>query len=263
MIPKKIHYCWFGRNPKPKLARKCIKSWEKKCPDYEIIEWNEDNYDLSSAPIYVQQAYEMKKWAFVTDYVRLHVVYEHGGIYLDTDVELIKTLDSLLNNKAYFGFEKPQTVNTGLMLGAEPKHPFLKELMRDYEVISFIRQDGTLDLETCTDRNTRVFLRNGLIPNGTEQLLQCGVKVYPTDYFRPYNDWTGILELTKNTVSIHWYNASWQTEQYMREKKEAVSNHKKYRLARKVEWLRFLPNRMFRSLLGDKRYELIKKIIRK
>ena len=95
MIPKVIHYCWFGGNPKPKLAEKCIKSWKKYCPDYEIIEWNEDNFDISAAPLYVRQAYEAKKWAFVTDYVRLEVVYNHGGVYLDTDVELLKSLDSL------------------------------------------------------------------------------------------------------------------------------------------------------------------------
>lgn len=105
-IPKVIHYCWFGHDPKPKLAEKCIKSWKKKCPDYKIIEWNEENFDISACPLYVRQAYEAKKWAFVTDYVRLKVVYEHGGIYLDTDVELKKNLDFLLNHKAYFGFEE-------------------------------------------------------------------------------------------------------------------------------------------------------------
>ena len=110
MIPKIIHYCWFGRNPKPKLAEKCIKSWKKYCPEYEIIEWNEDNYDLSSAPLYVRQAYEAKRWAFVTDYIRLQVIYENGGIYLDTDVELRKSLDPLLVHQAYFGFEDEKNI---------------------------------------------------------------------------------------------------------------------------------------------------------
>lgn len=105
MIPKKIHYCWFGGAPKTKLGMKCIKSWKKHCPDYEIIEWNEDNFDFSEAPLYVRQAYEAKKWAFVTDYVRLKVVYDNGGIYMDTDVKLKKILDPLLTNSAYFGFE--------------------------------------------------------------------------------------------------------------------------------------------------------------
>ena len=138
MIPKTIHYCWFGRNPKPALAQKCIQSWKKHCPDYTIMEWNEDNYDISSAPLYVRQAYEARKWAFVTDYVRLHVVHDHGGIYMDTDVELKKNPDALLEYSAYFGFEDGQYVNTGLGFGAIPGHPFLKEIMADYEGIPFI-----------------------------------------------------------------------------------------------------------------------------
>ena len=104
MIPKKIHYCWVGGNSKPPLVKKCIQSWKKYCPDYEIIEWNESNYDISKN-IYMKQAYEAKKWAFVTDYMRLDIIYEHGGIYLDTDVELIKNIDDLLSNEAFAGIE--------------------------------------------------------------------------------------------------------------------------------------------------------------
>lgn len=137
MIPKTIHYCWFGRNPKPALAQKCLQSWKKHCPDYTIMEWNEDNYDISSAPLYVRQAYGAKKWAFVTDYVRLHVVHDHGGIYMDTDVELKKNPDALLEHSAYFGFEDGQYVNTGLGFGAVPGHPILKEIMYDYIGIPF------------------------------------------------------------------------------------------------------------------------------
>ena len=118
-IPKVIHYCWFGHNPKPEQALSCIASWKEKCPDYQIIEWNEDNYDISSAPLYVRQAYQEKKWAFVTDYVRLQVVFENGGIYLDTDVELKKSLNALLGYRAYFGFEDATYINTGLGFGAK------------------------------------------------------------------------------------------------------------------------------------------------
>ena len=160
-IPRTIHYCWFGRNPLPKLAQKCIKSWKKYCPDYEIIQWNEDNYDLSAAPLYVRQAYEAKKWAFVTDYVRLQVVYEHGGIYLDTDVELIKKLDPLLQYDAYFGFEDGKHIATGLGFGAVKGAPILRELMEDYHDIPFILPDGGYDTKTCPVRNTEVFLRHG------------------------------------------------------------------------------------------------------
>ena len=148
-IPKIIHYCWFGGKPKPELAEKCIKSWKKHCPDYEIREWNEDNYDLAAAPLYVRQAYEAKKWAFVTDYVRLQVVYECGGIYLDTDVELKKNLDSLLGYSAYFGFEDGKWIATGLGFGAEQGTPILQELMDDYRDIPFLLEDGSEDAGYC------------------------------------------------------------------------------------------------------------------
>ena len=115
MIPKTIHYCWFGGNPLPKLAKKCIKSWKKYCPDFEIIEWNEANFDISSAPLYVRQAYEAKKWAFVTDYVRLYALTSYGGIYMDTDVEVIKPLDFFLNHDAFSGFESEKSIPTGIM----------------------------------------------------------------------------------------------------------------------------------------------------
>ena len=118
MIPKKIHYCWFGGNPLPELAIKCLESWKKYCPDYEIIEWNETNFNLDSCE-YVREAYQAKKWAFVSDYARLKVVYDNGGIYLDTDVELIKSLDRLLKNKSFFGTETTGVVATGLGFGAE------------------------------------------------------------------------------------------------------------------------------------------------
>lgn len=118
MIPKKIHYCWFGRNPLPELAVRCIESWKKYCPDYEIIEWNEDNYDINKIS-YVKEAYQARKWAFVTDYVRLDVVNQYGGIYLDTDVELLKSLDPLLKYKSFFGMEEGKFIATGLGFGAE------------------------------------------------------------------------------------------------------------------------------------------------
>ena len=110
MIPKIIHYCWFGRNPKPKLAEKCMRSWKKYCKDYKIIEWNEDNFDISKAPLYVQQTKNKKKWAYVTDYVRLYAVYKCGGVYLDTDVEIVNSLDDLLHN-----YQSLHTLNSLLL----------------------------------------------------------------------------------------------------------------------------------------------------
>ncbi len=126
MIPKTIHYCWFGRNPKPKLAEKCIRSWKRRCPDYEIIEWNEDNYDISSAPLFVRQAYEKKKWGFVPDYIRLDLINRFGGIYLDTDVEVLKRLDCFLENKSFFGLENNKYVALGLGFGAEKERLFYR-----------------------------------------------------------------------------------------------------------------------------------------
>ena len=131
MIPKKIHYCWFGRGEKPALAKKCIASWKKYCPDYEIIEWNEDNFDINYNA-YTKYCYENKKWAFLSDYVRLLVVYEHGGIYYDTDVEALKSFDDLLTYKAYFGFENEEHINTGIGFGAEKEHTVLKSMLEMY-----------------------------------------------------------------------------------------------------------------------------------
>lgn len=141
-IPKKIHYCWFGRNPLPESAKKCIESWKKYCPAYEIIEWNEDNFDLTENR-YAREAYEQKKWAFVSDYARLKIVYEQGGIYMDVDVELIKPLDELTELDGYMGFEKEidgqMWIATGLGFGARAGHPIVGALLKDYEDIPFIK----------------------------------------------------------------------------------------------------------------------------
>lgn len=248
MIPKTIHYCWFGGNPKPKLAKKCLDSWKKYCPDYEILEWNEGNYDISAAPLYVRQAYEAKKWAFVTDYVRLQVVWENGGIYLDTDVELLKGLDDLLENRAYFGFEDEANIATGLGFGAEQGHPILKDVMEDYREIPFRLEDGSYDELSCPPRNTAVFLRHGLKQDGSLQMLGGGIQILPRDYFNP-KDWkTGEIRRTENTRSIHHFSASWYTPEMMRKLKKR----------QRQEWMRHLPSRIGHKLLGEKTYERIR-----
>lgn len=249
MIPKKIHYCWFGGNPKPKLAKKCFRSWKKYCPGYEIIEWNEDNYDLSAAPLYVRQAYEAKKWAFVTDYVRLQVVYDQGGIYLDTDVELRKPLDHLMENRAWFGFEDGIRVNTGCGFGAEAGHPILKEIMEDYWDIPFILEDGSYDILSCPIRNIGAFLRRGLMQDNSQQVLEGDIRILPSDYLNP-KDWkTGEIHITENTLSIHHFGASWYTPEMMR----------KLRKKHRKEWLRRLPSTIGWKLLGKERYEAIRR----
>ena len=203
MIPKKIHYCWFGKGEKPKLAKKCIESWKKYCPDYEIIEWNENNFNINSNA-YVKMCYEQRKYAFLADYVRLLVVYEHGGVYFDTDVEVLKSFDDLLHCNAFFGFENNEFINTGEGFGAEPKSEAVFQLIREYD--DFL--DGKHGVIGCPILNTRAFLRLGLIKNGEQQYIEKAV-IYPKDYFNPYNASTGVLTKTENTYSIHWYGKSW------------------------------------------------------
>ena len=206
-IPKVIHYCWFGRGEMPRLAEKCIKSWKEKCPDYEIICWNEDNFDLTQNE-YMRQAYEARKFAFVSDFVRLKVIYDHGGIYLDTDVELLKSLDPLLQNKAYMGFDEKGIVATGLGFGAEKGNPILEAFLKDYEDISFVLSDGSYDLTPCPDRNTRTLKELGMDLNVHSQTFMDTVFL-PQDYLCPMDYYTGKKTITKNTYSIHHYNASW------------------------------------------------------
>ena len=256
MIPKKIHYCWFGRNPKPALAEKCIKSWKKYCPDYEIIEWNEDNFDISACPLYVRQAYEAKKWAFVTDYVRLKVVYDNGGIYMDTDVELIKNLDSLLSNKAYFGFEDGVHIATGLGFGAIKDHEILEELMADYYDIPFILADGSFDKTTCPVRNTKVLISNGLVQNDKQQIISDNVLILPSIVLCPIKFSTEKFCKSKETISIHWFDASWLT-------KEEKEKRKKRMRKEKIDALIHIPNIIGKKILGEKRYEKCKTLFKR
>ena len=251
MIPRMIHYCWFGGNPLPKTAEKCIRSWKKHCKGYELRQWNESNFDISAAPLYVRQAYEAKKWAFVTDYVRLYVVHEHGGIYLDTDVKVIRSLDSLLNYRAYFGFEDGKHIATGLGFGAEKGTPILKELMEDYLEIPFVLGDGTLDLMSCPIRNTEVFLRHGLIQDNSLQMLEGEVCILPSQCLCPFDYLTGRGRITRQTLSIHQFQASWVSE---KEKKRHEEYRCQSRKEARREFIRYLPNRILLVLLGKKHY---------
>ena len=254
MIPKRIHYCWFGHNSKPSLIQKCIKSWKKHCPDYEIIEWNEDNFDISSAPLYVRQAYEAKKWAFVTDYVRLYVVHEHGGIYLDTDVELIKNLDKVLNSKGFFAFENGLFINTGLGFGAEHRSLLVREMMDIYTSISFIQVDGSFDTTPCPGRNTDILIKHGLKQDDSLQCID-GHMVYPHDWFCPCSWRTGKVRKTQNTLGIHWFTSSWYNSA-----KHATKSFEAKRIKRlnHRHYIKIIPNRLLRFLLGEKIYARLK-----
>lgn len=209
MIPKKIHYCWFGNGQIPEKDRKCIESWGKMCPDYEIIRWDESNYDVNKNQ-YMKEAYEAKKWGFVPDYARLDIIYEHGGIYLDTDVELIKNLDELLTCEAFMGFEDGIHVSPGLCIAAEKHHEAIKSLMSIYDGRKFICDDGTLDLTPSPIMNTEMLIQMGLETNNELQIVN-GITIFPKDYFCPKDYKSGKLNITDNSYSIHWFNASWQS----------------------------------------------------
>ncbi|MCI8627645.1 MAG: glycosyl transferase [Lachnospiraceae bacterium] len=209
MIPKKIHYFWVGDKPMPEKNKACAESWKKFCPDYEIIEWNESNYDFSVCT-YMAQAYEAKMWAFVPDYARLDIIYREGGIYLDTDVELLKSLDSLLNCKAFLGFESQMFVALGLGFGAEPGNEILKQMRDLYHSLSFYKEDGTTNIVPSPFYTTELLKSYGLQLNGKYQSIQ-GIDIFPAEYFAPLCFTNNRLKITQNTYSIHWYHASWHT----------------------------------------------------
>ena len=209
MIPKKIHYCWFGRGEKPKLAQKCLASWKKYCPGYEIIEWNEDNFDLYYNG-YTRYCYDNKKWAFLSDFARLVVVAEHGGLYFDTDVELLKSPEELLQYGAFYGFENDRYVNTGEGFGAETGHPTVVAMKKLYENIT-PDADGSYPVAACPALNTQALLPFGLKLDGTRQNI-AGAEILPVEYLNPYDDPTGRLNKTQNTISVHWYSKSWMSK---------------------------------------------------
>lgn len=213
-IPKIIHYCWVGGNPKPQSVLYCIDSWKRCCPDYEIREWNETNYDFTKNE-YMRQAYEAKKWGFVPDYARLDIVYEHGGIYLDTDVEMVRSFDELLEHDAFFGFEDTgdgeNYVNCGHGFGAKPFHEAIKAARDLYEYVSFVNDDGSLNLLASPYYTTQSLRQLGLVQENRDQMLS-EVQIYASDVLCPKTFRTGQLHRTARTVSIHHFTASWVDE---------------------------------------------------
>lgn len=240
-IPKIIHYCWFGQNEKSELIKKCILSWKEKCPDYEIIEWNEKNFD-TNINNYVREAYQEKKWAFVSDYARLWIIYNNGGIYLDTDVELLKNMDSLLEYDAFFCSEDNKKYATGLGFGAVKNNKIVKNMMDAYKNISFIK-DGKYDMTPCPVRNTKSI---EYIIKKFKQINKLNivdnVAFFPKEYFCPYDYDSHKLIITDNTISIHWYGESW------------LSNRKKF--SKKIKRIMF-------NILGEKNYNIIKNKIKR
>ena len=218
MIPKMIHYCWFGKNPMPETVEKCIQSWKIYCPDYKIILWNETKFNVNVHP-YMFEAYQAKKWAFVSDLARLLIVYEHGGIYLDTDVELLKSLDIVRKNTFFFAIEKNRNsisgedtihIATGLGFGAESGNIVLKSLISEYDNVHFKLADGSVDKTPCPVRNSNALKKYGY--RGNDELLQFfGGTIYPSEYFCPTEYSSKKTHFTDNTISIHHYDASWKS----------------------------------------------------
>ena len=209
MIPKIIHYCWFGGNPLPEDAKRYIATWRKFCPDYEIKEWNESNFDINCCD-YVREAYEAKKWAFVSDYARFYILYQYGGVYFDTDVEMIRPLFSILQKGPFMGMEvnSPACVAPGLGLAAIPGLKFYREVLDFYENRHFKQKNGKIDDTTIVVYVTNLLKKYGL-KNGNKMQLIEGINIYPTEFFCPKNPSTGNLLITENTYTIHHYTASW------------------------------------------------------
>lgn len=214
-IPKIIHYCWFGGNELPELAIKCIESWKNFFPDYQIKRWDEKNFDLNVCS-YVKEAYEAKKWAFVSDYARFWILYNEGGIYFDTDVEVIRSFERIIENGPFMGCEQAMTdfpikVAPGLGLGAVPQMPIYKKILDYYNTLSFYDINGEINLKTIVEYTTDILqkygLRNTLDVQNIEEIM-----IYPPDYFCPINYVTGEKKISCNTYSIHHYSESWKTK---------------------------------------------------
>lgn len=268
MIPKVIHYCWFGGTEIPAHDQECINSWKKYCPDYEIVRWDESNYDYTKNQ-YMKEAYEAKKWGFVPDFARLDIIYEHGGIYLDTDVEITRNIDDLLENKAYMGFEaEGEVVNPGLGFGAEKHFPLYKKMMEGiYEKRKFKVGEGDYDTKPSPMLNVEFLLEHGLRRNNQMQLIE-GLRIYPSDWFCPIDTNSAVFNPTENTHSIHHFHASWLTpeekkarlltqyfvKRYGRKRGEKISNIicKPYRVKMHLR---------IKGIRGTVRF-LIRKIIR-
>ena len=207
MITKIIHYCWFGGKPLPKLAQRCKASWEKFFPDYQIKEWNEQNYDVNAVP-YTKYCYERKLWAYLSDYVRLDVVEKEGGLYFDTDVEVVRrSVELLATNKAYFGWETPEYINTGLGFAAEPHHLAVQAMLKMYDGMVVNGKYQYEKMQGCPQLNTKALVPYGLKLDGSLQNV-CDARILPIDYMCPFRDATGELKKTENTISIHWFSKS-------------------------------------------------------
>lgn len=238
-MTKIVHYCWFGGAEMPTKVKKCIASWKEFFPDWKILEWNEHNFDVN-CNIYVQQAYASKKWAFVADYCRFWALEKYGGIYFDTDVEVIRPFGLLLENEAFSGFETDKYVAPGLVLYTKnPNNRIISETKKYYDTIPFLDQNGERIRVNVCGIFTEILKKHGLIPNGQLQVCD-GMTLYPQDYFCPFDDATGVLSISENTYTIHWYDKSWMS-------RGRILRNRISRIAHRVFGVQFL-NKMLHTI---------------
>ncbi|HLQ87009.1 MAG TPA: glycosyltransferase [Enterococcus sp.] len=229
-IPKIIHCCWFGPNPFPQSFKQNIETWKKYCPDYEIKIWTEDNIDVNVSK-YLKSARNHKKWAFMSDYVRLYVLYKYGGIYLDTDVELIKSLDPLLNNEMFTGLEEADSIATGLILGSIKKNQTIRKLLSLYDSRGDNIVNGQFVESTCVEITTKFFFENGFeYVNKNQKVLNC--QIFSTRYFCPQRPGSYKIRIRPETYTIHHYSASWFQEKGIKKRVKYRSIYYKYLLRR-------------------------------
>lgn len=206
MIPKIIHYCWFGGKALPQSAKAYIAGWQALCPDFEFMCWDDSRISPGENP-FVKQAFEAEKWAFAADYARLKALYQYGGIYLDTDLEMLRSPEKYMGSEVFLGFESSSVVSTAV-IGCIPQHPFIERLLREYDSRRLIAADGSIDLTPNVVYVTKALEEMGLKKTNEMQRLN-GITVYPSEYFSPKDLSTGKVNLTENTCTIHHFNASW------------------------------------------------------
>lgn len=259
-IPKVIHYCWLGGNSKPESVIKCIDSWKRFCPDYEIREWNEENLDVF-ANSYTREAYNAKAWGFVPDYLRLWIVYNHGGIYVDTDVQIIRNFDPLLEYHAFAGFERGTEnedgyfINFGQGFGAEKYNPVIKKHMDLYNDLDFLLPDGSYNRIASPHYTTKVLQEYGLNRKDNNKQDLDKIVIFSDDYFCPKSFATGMIKKTNNTYSIHLFDGSWYSE-------EEQNQREIWEKDARLDYYKHIPNRCLRKLLGDNNYEYLKRLLK-
>ncbi len=257
MIPKIIHYCWFGRGEMPKLIKNCMKSWKKFCPDYKIMLWNEDSFDVNST-IWTKQAYEAKKYAFVSDYVRLKALNDFGGVYLDTDVELTQNIDRFLDHEAFSGFESASTAPTGI-IASQKGHRVINRWFHYYDNRPYI-VNGEVTMDPNVSFMTEDLIAHGLIMDDSLQTVD-GMTIYPQTWFCPLSVISIEKKITENTHAIHHFTSTWRTDKAKKDFARVRRHQTKW--YRFFEKLRYLPNRLARRFLGNNAIDNIKRKIKK